>query len=415
MNEKRFKTALKNSLSGSDFPVERQLEVLNAIEGGKTVKKKISVAFVCAIILSVALAGAALAAVLGVFGQFSDHKFYQMSSERLKRLDEVAVSVGAQVTLAAPEAPVGEAAQTVRDELIAHQYGRTFTFTLNQAYIDGNKAYYSYTLSTNVSDTRRGEGRPSGFEAWDIEEPGRKYEDVWANDDPEIDREITEWLNAHESAWIALDSWDLADGAKLADGTRTTILESGSERVDAYTLHGYQEVELPEGLEDAESIELVFSILYGTSVYYQDAAGHAWASIIEPESQGVLNASFVVSRTGQVRDVGGEAVFDRYGVKVALRISDVDVSGTATLSCPPEWIEMITENGWGSESDYLISYVLVDGSKTLRNLDGSLNRPEPGVLEISLRYDLPEALESLTLRPVYTRSGERAAEDVATK
>lgn len=410
MNEKHFGTALKDCLAGSEFPAARQREVLQTIQEGKPMKRKIAFAF--AMLLTLALGGAALAAALGVFGHFGDQEMYTLSSERLKKLDEVAESLDAQVTLAAPQPQETVPAQTTREELIQHQYGRTFSLTLNQAYCDGNKLYYAYTLTTNMSETFRGEGKPTGIETWDIDSPGQRYSEVWAHDRPGLDEAIVQWLDAHDSAWYAYDSWGVGDGAYLANGEYAMPLDSGIEFVDEHTTRGYQEVELPENTPEGDSIDLVFKVMYGTALYYQDATGTYSSHISQPENRGIIDVPMTVSRTGNTRTISAEGSFVPYSVKVELRVSDVDISGTATLNCPKEWAAWDAEDVFDSPVDFVQSYLLVSGDKTLRNLDGGLLKTEPDVLEIGLRYDLPAATEGLRLRPVYNQSGERAEEEL---
>jgi len=406
MNEKDLGTALKDCLAGSEFPAARQREVLRTIREGKPMKKKFAFAF--AMLLTLVLAGAALAAALGVFGHFGDQELYTLSSERLKKLDQVAENLDAQVTLAAPQPQETAQAQTTRDDLIEHQYGRTFSLTLNQAYCDGNKLYYSYTLTTNTAETFRGEETPTGIENWDMDTQGKRYSEIWSHDRPELDEAIVQWLDAHDSAWYAYDSWGLGDGAQLASGEYAMILDSGSEYVDDHTLRGYQEVELPENTPEGDSIDLVFKVMYGTDLYYQDDTGAYSVHITQPENRGIIDVPMTVSRTGSTRAISAEGTFDQYSVQVALRVSDVDISGTATLNVPKEW------TAWDADSqvDWIMSYLLVSGDKTLRNLDGGLREAEPGVLEIGLRYDLPASTEGLRLRPVYSQSQEKAEEEL---
>lgn len=374
-------------------------------------KKKL--VFACAMLLTLMLAGAALAAALGVFGHFGNQEPYAPSAERLQKLEQAAETPNVQIGLAAPQAQESAAPQTTQEELVSHQYGRTFALTLNQAYCDGRKLYYSYTLTTNISETFRGTGKPNGIEAWDMEAPGCRYAQTWSHDKPGLDQSIAEWLDTHESAWYAYDSWDISDGVYLASGEYAMILDSASEWVDEHSLQGYQEVELPEGAPQGDTIDLVFKVMYGTGLYYQDDTGVYAAHITQPENRGILSVPVTVSRTGDTQVLTAARHFEPYSVQAELFLSDVDVSGTATLRCPEEWIADILENGAGSEADRLLNYVLVSGDTVLRNLDGSLREAAPGVLEIGLRYSLPADTGNLELRPVYTQSGEKAEEALA--
>ena len=60
-----------------------------------------------------------------------------------------------------------------------------------------------------------------------MEEPGKRYQEVWSHDDPALNQAIEAWLNSHESSWYAYESWGLGDGAMLQDGTCLQILDSG--------------------------------------------------------------------------------------------------------------------------------------------------------------------------------------------
>ena len=83
VDEKKLGNALKACLSDSEFPLERRQAVLRAIrKEEKVVKKKISAALVFAIVLTLVVGGAALAANLGVFGQSVNDQQNEQSSEK---------------------------------------------------------------------------------------------------------------------------------------------------------------------------------------------------------------------------------------------------------------------------------------------------------------------------------------------
>ncbi len=71
----------------------------------------------------------------------------------------------------APSQSATEAPKTTRDELMASLYNRRFNLTLNQAYYDGYKLYYSYTLTSDLQDRlHHRRGMPTGFD--DVGERG---------------------------------------------------------------------------------------------------------------------------------------------------------------------------------------------------------------------------------------------------
>ena len=147
VDEKKLGNALKACLSDSEFPLERRQAVLRAIrKEEKVVKKKISAALVFAIVLTLVVGGAALAANLGVFGQSVNDQQNEQSVGRLEKLENASATYNDTQAAQAPEQTATEAPKTVYDELMASLYNRRFNLTLNQAYFDGYKLYYSYII-----------------------------------------------------------------------------------------------------------------------------------------------------------------------------------------------------------------------------------------------------------------------------
>lgn len=104
VNEPKLQEALKTCLSETDFPQERQWAVLRAVrKDEQDVKKKLSVALICVIVLMLALGGMALAASLGVFGMAG--KTGGQSANRLALLEEDADTLNTAQNVQAPSAP----------------------------------------------------------------------------------------------------------------------------------------------------------------------------------------------------------------------------------------------------------------------------------------------------------------------
>lgn len=161
--------------------------ILNRIQGGHTVKRRIPMTLAFAALLMLAMCGGVVAAGLGVFGQLSDGENAAWNGERLIHLDDAAHAVG----------------QTAETDV--------FALTIDQAYCDGGKVYFSYTLCAK--------------------EDGR------------------------------IESLSLGDGADLEDGAGMTIWDRGDELVDGRTIQGYQEVEVPEGTEIGETLAIVLTVI----------------------------------------------------------------------------------------------------------------------------------------------------------
>lgn len=404
MDENQIRKAVSESLSRVAFPDARQQAVLEQIRGGKAMeKKRISVALVCAVVLTLALAGAALAAALGVFGQLATD---EMTAQRMEKLEESADLLNQHVELEASTEARPAEAETVYQTILNHQYGRSFALTLNQTYYDGSKLYYTYTLKADPTQTWQGEGLPTGFDAWDVEDMGRRYEDVWANEYQELDQTIRHWLNGHENGWFAYETWGLGDGADTADGTYLQIINSNEQWLDDCTMQGYQEVELPEELIGSEQLDIVLTVMYGASMYHQDETGVRWAHVAPSENRGILHVPFTVHMNGSTAAISGSAAFEAYTASASLNVSDVDISGKVTLHCPTAWTDELIDRIEGeSGDDVIIDYHLSVDGKEYANQEGVLHTIEDGVVEIGVRFDLAEEGASLSLIPVYVKAG----------
>jgi len=389
MNEDKLRQALKESLT--DFPAARQQAVIRQIRGEDRMKRKISAALAFTMVLTLLMAGAALAAALGVFGQLAG------DSAELQRLEEHAVDVNAETAFKPVFSPP-EASETDYDRLLATQYDRRFTLSIQQAYCDGNRLYYSYTLQTDPVRTFEGEGMPTGVKNWYMEEIGKRYEDIWSNADEARDAAIRQKLS--EGKWYAYETWGLGDGAQLADGTNLNILDS-SERMEDGVLLGYQEVALPSGFAPGDTLTFEVSVLYGMHLVHQDETGVRAEHIVPPENRGILRFPVTIDLNGTSRCLTGAAAFPRYTAEASLLMSDVSITGTVRLRCPSEWTLAWDDPARKALDDCILGYVLSADGQLLPNQDGGLRIAEDGLLEIGLHFDLPAQSSPLALCPEY--------------
>lgn len=207
--------------------------------------------------------------------------------------------------------------------------GREVTLTLRQAYCDGIRLFYSYELTGG----------------------------------------------------------SLGDGAVLADGTPTMIVESGEEEMENGGIIGYQTVELPEGADVGATLDILLSV------------------------SGV-DVPFTVRVSDHSVALAGEAAFEAYSAAATLRMTDVAIKGSVTLTCPASWTARWTMNGDDTESDgslRVLNYVLMSGGETYANHDGGFYSPEEGQLVINLQFDLPQG-EDYMLMPVYIDESVRTEE-----
>lgn len=403
MNDSKIKQAVQQSLSGISFADARKQQVLMQIEGGKPMKKKLSMALVCAVLITILLMGTALAAVLGVFGRMKASPY---DAQKLAHLDEAAVAMDVTVPLKAPISETAVPALTTYDEILHRQQERRFELTLNQTYCDGQKLYYSYTLKTDEAQSWQGEGMPTGVAEWPMEEPGKRYGEVWSNDIPGRDEEIQSWLNSHESSWIAFENWSVGDGARAKNGMDLDIIGGESEMLDECTLQGWQEVLMPAELADQEELTIELSVLYGAALYHQDETGVRWTHIAQPENRGILRIPFTVTKNGQTQHLQGEAKFADYAAKAGVSVSDVEISGKVILKVPTEWTDTLTDRIENTHSgDVILNYQLMADGQLLPNHGGSLYTPMDGRLEIAVTFDLPQSMNELKLIPEYAKSG----------
>lgn len=384
MNEQKLRDALKACLSEADFPQERQLAVLRAIrKDEQPVKKKLSVAVICVIVLMLALGGMALAASLGVFGMAG--RINEQSAQRLALLEEQADTLNETQSLQAPSAPEdSHPPQTLQEQLLSRLYARQFELTVNQSYSDGHKLYYAYTLTTDQPlSWTTGEGRTDGIEEWYMQAEGT-YAQNYTQNDPEDEKRFAAFFAAHPVGYIARENMALGDGADL-EGQPLNILDSGEAWVDECTLQGYQEVALPEGFSPKDGkAEIQLTVMYGANVTYQDETHVYCAHITTPENRGILKLSFTVPVSGSSQTYTGRVSTETYSASAVVNVSDVDVSGQIVFE---------------GEMPALAYDLLADGA-ALPDLDGAMAEKPNGQTVMYIRYDRPQNIDQLTLVPV---------------
>lgn len=412
MDDREIQEALKACLAECAFPEERQRAVIHQIREENTImRKKLSVTVVFALGLMLALAGAAIAAGLGVFGQSAGDSANEQSAARLEKLEEAASVYDETVAMAAPEAAEPMAAPaTDYEEMAARLYSRRFNLTLNQAYFDGCKLYYAYTLTTDSPlEHFSGTGVPTGFDSWLIESEG-KYVGNWSDADPEVDKRRAYFFAANPIGWVASEEMSVGDGARTADGVVLNVYDSGVNRVDDHTIQGYQEVRLPEGYAADDEIEIELSVLYSTSVFYQDEAKVYFASLHHPENCGVFLLPFTVKLDGKAEMLTGSVACEAYTAEAAVRVSDVDIAGEVVFDAP-EWAAAFEHmDAHDGALPGIAGYVLEADGRTYANRDGSIGVNEDGRYCIGLQFDLPENASNLVLRPTKPQTDEPQSE-----
>lgn len=412
--DKDIQNSLDAHLSGLHVSERQQAQMFNRIVRGEQpiMKKKISAALVFAIVMMIAMGSMALAAGLGLFGHFRQTQ-ENNNGARLEKLETLADTYETTKAVAMPTPAVPVTGDTMYDKLLAEQYSHTFELTLDQAYCDGHKLYYSYTLRRSAPMAATyGEGEPTGDFNYTWVEEGKT-----ANDCMTLEGEEKAWFEDHKVAYELFNGFGLGDGASTPDGHDLMILDSADEQVDACTKRGFQEVEIPEDVTVGDTLDFVLSINEYGGVYYQTEKDFRRASASVPEDRGFIRVPFTVKVDRKAEIRAGSMMTDAYSAQATVFISDVDISGTVYFD-NAEFVQDYKEydqkmmNGEEVQMPRVITgYELVADDQVVEPIDGGWGVDnKTGQYHVELRYDLPESAEFLSLRPIYS-DGEAGTED----
>ena len=412
--DKDIKTSLDIHLSGLHVSERQQAQMFNRIVKGEQpiMKRKISAALVFAIVLVLAMGGMALAAGMGLFGHFVNPE-ESNNGARLEKLEAVADSYEMTKAAAMPTPAVPVTGETMYDKLLAEEYSHTFELTLDQAYCDGHKLYYSYTLKRNAPMSKIfGEGELTGNFDFKWVEEGKRANDVFS-----FEGEEKAWFENHDVAYEIYNGFGLGDGAETPNGDYLMILDSADEQVDEYTKRGFQEVEIPEDVTVGDTFDFMLVINEYGGVYYQTETDFKTASASIPEDRGFIRVPFTVKVDQKAKIRAGSVTTDMYSAQATLFVSDVDISGQVYFD-NAEFVEAYKEydskmmNGEEAQMpDIITAYELIADDQVVEPIDGGWGvDAKTGQYHVELRYDLPSSAESLSLRPIYD-SGDAGTEE----
>ena len=374
-------------------------------------KKKMSFALVCAIVMTLVLGSAAVAAGLSLLEHFAEEREWDQPwvSERLEKVQENIVRLNKTIQIETPSADLDPS--TVKEQLSESLFGQQLELTISDVYCDGSKLYYTYTFKHDPSKTFKGEGWPEGFEKDELKKFYDKWEYVDGNGEPTFGnlafaQEESDWYKAHDASWFAAQTFFVGDGLDLPDGTSLQIWDSYAEAVDENTTRGYYEVELPKDYKAGETVDVVMTVLYNVNVGYSDATGVYWGAAGAGEEFGNKVTSFVripltIPVTDKVTSVQGSGEFDTYKASADVKISKFDVTGKVSIHPEKPWkIDEMSDDQ--VKDNYLFDYMLISGGVEYEDYWAAKSIPlEDGSYEIEMRFDLPEDTSSLSLRPVY--------------
>ena len=384
MSEQRDKAFVRasidqglSSLEGNPFLAQRVLAQANGKEE-IIVKKKISVSFVLVVMMLFLMASAALAAGFGLFGQLSsgDH-----ADERLPELEQVA--------------EVLESTMTTNDNIVIE---------IDQAYYEGDRVFVSYRLTGNTESAVLHEGVPDRDDiVWDFEEE-MICSETWTSDRPEVQR-ANEWLDGKSPRWAEVHVVGIDDGIYLDDDTYLDIINGEDQYQPDGTIVGWKECVIPK---DSQADQLTFKIPLRRGYTIEQQNGPTYRRSYTGSTDGAI--TFTLARNEHYTALKGSNTAADYQAVAAMEQGLIDLKGTITVTCPAVWGTQITtmeDHG----ADMILSWNLYQNGVLISNegTEGVRCIAET-TLEYQLLYPHMANLDSLTLVPEYTRSGEHMDE-----
>lgn len=379
------RAAIDDCLSGVESMPSVRAQVLNQVRGEVKVKKKLSVGIVFAMLLTVLMAGAALAAGLGLFGQIGER---ENSDARLPALERVAESVGASFTT---------------DDGV--------TITIDQAYYDGSRVFISYTKTGPFDLLSMGEGMPENLGECDWALPGEKFGDSLGIDGPDHQLMVAH-LDGSAPRWAKWIYVSTHDGLRSGDtdleiiGGETYLMEDG-------TLVGWKECVVPEEIA-AEELVVSIGTFTTATTYYQDETGLYLYYGDRPAA--VWHPFTVKKDTTGGQQLVGESAGEGWTAQATLTASAIDIKGELVIYCPQDWVEI--KRTWENPKglNYIGEWhVYMDG---VRDKDGGVEWVSSGVdgqLTFGLCCKVDAAVKTIQLVPVYSKAGESMAEAITLK
>ena len=383
-----FRRALGPADEGFENVMRQTLSRLEREE--KPMKRKMSLSLALALILIALSLATALAAGLGVFGRLSAY------SPKLTIIEQDAQSNDAAISL-----PAGKNGEIPVD------------FSVEQSFYDGEELYVSYALRYADNARCAAVPQPEADDAMLIDFWGE--ERSWYQPILEKLGVWEEMLRVYEekgAAGCIRDTAYVGDGMRLDDGQYVELTQA-DDAEDEDGMIGYREFEtpLPEAIRGREEITL-HATVYRSRIYYllTQEGLYCWADAERDKT----DVPFTVRRSAQARAVAGaQAQFADYTLEArmsqsgGLLICDIAVRGI-----PESWTRW---DSWAQVEaeglDFVDSFILCADGAPLEALERGGEEDEDGKYWRYV-FAMPQSAAVYTLRPVYSLSGERAAEEV---
>lgn len=383
-----FRRALGPADEGFENVMRQTLSRLEREE--KPMKRKMSLSLALALILIALSLATALAAGLGVFGRLSAY------SPKLTIIEQDAQPNDAAISL-----PAGKKGEIPVD------------FSVEQSFYDGKELYVSYALRYADNARCAAVPEPEADDAMLIDFWGE--ERSWYQPILEKLGVWEEMLRVYEekgAAGCIRDTAYVGDGMRLDDGQYVELTQA-DDAEDEDGMIGYREFEtpLPEAIRGREEITL-HATIYRSRIYYllTREGLYCWADAERDKT----DVPFTVRRSAQARAIAGaQAQFADYTLEArmsqsgGLLICDIAVRGI-----PESWTKW---DSWAQVEaeglDFVDSFILCADGAPLEALERGGEEDEDGKYWRYV-FAMPQSAAVYTLRPVYSLSGERAAEEV---
>ena len=384
LTNEAVRAAIDDCLSGADALPSVRADVLNRMRGEIKVKRKLSAGVVLAIVLTVLMMSAALAAGLGLFGQMSESGAVDA---RLPGLDRVSADVNLSI---------------MTEEGV--------TVTIAQAYYDGERVFISYTVEGPFDQVELGEGKPD-VDKWDWEMPGEVYGQSFGSDSAGHDLMVAH-LDGSAPRWATSHYVNIHDGLQIGD-EYLDIIGGESYLTEDGRLVAWKECVVPEELA-ADEVTFLLGMFTSHNTWYQDETG---CYLSHGERTGEMWHPFTVKRdkTGGV-PLTGESSGEGWTAVAALSVSAIDVKGEIIMTCPQSWVEI--ERTWENpdDIDYICEWRFCIGGEQVKDCGTEwISSGVDGQLTIGVSSKLDALVEDMLLVPVYSRSGVHMDEAITLK
>lgn len=358
----------------------------------KVMKRKIPFGFVVALIILLLAIGVAVATSLGVFGQFGNIN----EDPRLSTLEDVAETYTDENPVKAQDDKYPEV-----------------TFALTQGHYDGESLYVAYTLKGQLYTVDFLDPKDAEGVDWDMTpDPNYVVERSWLQMLTPEDRTAMQ-ASLDNEGHVLMDVYQqyLGDGVTLEDGTYINPSMGDTQIMEDGSLMCYMEYEypLPENAQNQDSLTLVYTIYRSSHLYYEDELGSYFKYDMDAEPESI-KVPVTIHRNSENFTLSAQGSFADYQVSATATVSAVDIKIDSLVEGPQSWIE--AWETWETGGDYLFEYALYADDTPCRPAGFSAGI-EDGKLRFQQIFARPADYTTLTLRPIFNESGERA-EDAIT-